>query len=151
MKQAADHSADHRRRERLHHFRAGSRAPHDRQQTGDDRGDGHHFRTQAQARAFLDGGNEICVAEAGTNSSASSFKRFLQIDDHDDAGLDGGAEERDVADPDGDAEIVAEQVLQKDAAGQREGHGEDDVRGFLRVAIDDVKQEENDEQARPAR
>jgi hypothetical protein len=64
-------------------------------------------------------------------SAHFAFHGFLQVDDHDDAGLDGGAEERDVTDPDGDAEIAAEQPLQKHAAGQGEGDGEDDVRGFL--------------------
>ena len=86
------------------------------------------------------------TAEGRAALAPFSFQRFLEIDDHHHAGLDRRAEERDVADPDGDAEIVAEQVLQKDAAAQRERHGEDDVRGFLRVAIDDVEQQEDDEE-----
>ena len=114
------------------------------QQARDDRGDGHDLRTQAQPRAFFDGCDEIGVPKAAPRSRRFALDRFLQVHDHDDAGLNRGAKERDVADPDGDAEVVAEEVLQKDAAAEREGHGEDDVRGFLRVAIDDVEQQEND-------
>ena len=76
------------------------------------------------------------------------FHRFVQIHDHHDAGLNRRAEQRDVADPDGHAEVVAEQPLQEDAAGQRERHGEDDVRRLLRAVINDVKQQEDDEQRR---
>ena len=50
--------------------------------------------------------------------------RLLQVGDHDDAGLDGGAEERDVADPDRDAEVEAHPGLEQDPAGQGEGHRE---------------------------
>ena len=143
MEQAAQHSADDGGGEGLHHFRAGARAPHDRQEAGDDGGDGHHFRAQAQARAFLDGDDEIGARERSAEGLALLLQRLFEIHDHDHAGLDRGAEERDVADGDGGAEIVAESVLQEDAAGEREGHGEDDVRGFLHAAIDDVEQQEN--------
>ena len=117
------------------------------QQAGDDRGDGHHLRPQAQARAVLDRASQILQRKRLRPSFRRCFfQRFLEIDDHDHAGLDRGAEERDVADPDRDAEVVAEQVLQKDAAAQREGHGEDDVRRFLDGCDRRVEQQEDDEQ-----
>ena len=57
---------------------------------------------------------------------------LFEVDDHHDAGLHRRAEERDEADPDRDREVVAEQPQQVDAAGQRERHGEQHVRGFER-------------------
>jgi len=56
-------------------------------------------------------------------SACAFLERFLEVDHHHDAGLDGRAEQRNVADPHRDAEIVAQQELQVDAAGQRERHG----------------------------
>src|SRR5207245_9980300 len=43
---------------------------------------------------------------------------FMQIYNQDDAGFNGNAEESDVADPDRHAEVVAEQLLQNQAARQ---------------------------------
>ena len=74
------------------------------------------FGPQPQARAVLDACKQIVASEGRAALGLRLLHGFLEIDDHDDAGLDGGAEERDVADPHGDAEIVAEQLLQKDAA-----------------------------------
>ena len=90
-----------------------------------------------------------------SEKDATLLLRFLQhlfeVDHHHDAGLNRRAEERDVADPHRDAEIVAEQILQEDPAGQRERHREDDVRGFLGGAIDDIEQQEDDAAERRAR
>ena len=41
---------------------------------------------------------------------------FMQIYNHDDAGFNGNAEESDVADPYRYAEVIAEQLLQNEAA-----------------------------------
>ena len=95
------------------------------------------FGRKSQTRALLHGRDEIGVAEVRTDLPASAFYRFLEINDHDDAGLNRRAEKSDVADPHSDAEIEPHQVLQKDAATQSERHGENDVGSFLRVAIDE--------------
>ncbi len=63
---------------------------------------------------------------------ALSLDGLLQVDDHHDAGLHRGAEQRDEADPHRDGEVVAEQPEEVDAAGERERHGEQHVRGFER-------------------
>ncbi len=42
----------------------------------------------------------------------------MQVDDHDHACLDRGAEQRDVANSYGHAEVVAQQLLQDEAAGE---------------------------------
>ena len=62
----------------------------------------------------------------------AGFHGFLQIDDHHDTGLHGGAEERDVTDPDRAVEIVAEELLQQHAAAEGKGNGKHDVRGLPR-------------------
>ena len=72
-------------------------------------------------------------------------QRLLQVDDHHDARLHGGAEERDEADPDGDGEVVAEQPEQVNAAGQRERHGQQDMCGFERRVVREIEQEEDDD------
>ena len=38
------------------------------------------------------------------------FQGFVQIDDHHDAGFDGDSEQSDIADPDRNAEVVAESI-----------------------------------------
>ena len=121
-------------------------APEDGEQTGDDGGDGHDFWSQAQAGAFFDCHDQVGAVECVAAFGHFAFHGFIQVHDHDDTGLDGGAEEGDVADPDRDAEIAAEQPLKEDTAGQGKGDGEDDVRGFLEIVVHDVEQEENDEQ-----
>ena len=73
------------------------------------------------------------------------FHGFIEIDDHDDRGLNRRAEERDVANPDGDAERNAKRELQKHAAAQRERHGQQHVRSIAGPPIDAVQQWENDE------
>ena len=77
--------------------------------------------------------------------------RLLQIDDHHDAGLHGGPEERDEADPHRHREVVAEQPQQVDAAGQRERHGQQHVGGLDGRAVGEVQQDEDDRAARSAR
>src|SRR5437899_9443999 len=57
--EAAKHPADDRGGERLHDFGTCAGAPHDRKKAGDDGGDGHDFRAQAEACAIFDGLNEI--------------------------------------------------------------------------------------------
>ena len=83
---------------------------------------------------------------APPSASPLPLDRLLEVDHHHDAGLHGGAEQRDEADPDRDGEVVAEQPEQVDAAGQRERDGQQHVRRFERRVIGEVQQDEDDQQ-----
>ena len=54
------------------------------------------------------------------------LQRLVEIDEHHDAGFGGDAGERDEADGDGDAHIVAEPPHEPGAADEREGHRQHD-------------------------
>ena len=54
----------------------------------------------------------------------SLVESLVEVDDHDDTRLDRDAVERDVADPDRDGEVVAEQPLKNDPPGHRVDDGE---------------------------
>ena len=108
------------------------------------------FGPQPQQRAFHDGVAQRRARQRAAELAPLPLDGFLEIDDHDDAGLHGGAEERDEADPHRDREVVAEQPQQVHAAGQRERHGEQHVRGLERRVIREVQQHEDDERARSA-
>ena len=73
-------------------------------------------------------------------------ERFVKVDDHDDTGLHGDAVERDVADPDGHREVVAEQPLQDDAAGHRVHDRQHDDHRLGDGVERHVQQHEDDEQ-----
>src|SRR6266487_2086572 len=148
VNQTADHAADDGRSQRFHYLRAGARAPHDGQQTRDDGRDRHDLGTEPQPRAVFDRLDQVVAVEVRAALGLLFPEHLIQINDHDDAGLDGGAEERDVADPNGDTEVVAEQVLQEHAAGQGERDREDHVRRFLGGVIDHIEQKENDKHGR---
>ena len=57
--------------------------------------------------------------------------------------MDGGAEERDVTNPNRGAEVVAKDRLENHAAGEREGHGEQHVRRFADASECHHEQEKN--------
>ena len=109
MQQRRHHAAEHRRRERFHHLRADARAPHDRQQTCDDGGHRHHFGAQSQQCSVNDGLAERSARQRPTHCLALPRDRLFQVNDHDDARLHRGAEQRDEPDPYRDREVVAEQ------------------------------------------
>jgi len=71
--------------------------------------------------------------------------RLLEVDHHDHAGLDGGAEERDVADPHRHAEVEAHGPLEQHASGECEGDGENDVRCLGGRVEGQVERQKNDE------
>ena len=81
-------------------------APHDGEQARDDGGHGHHFRSQAQAGSVFHGLDEIFVSEGRAFFREAGSYGFLQINHHHHAGLHGGAEQRDVAYPDGTIEVI---------------------------------------------
>ena len=97
---------------------------------GDDGRDRHHLRAQPQQRAFHDRVAQRRTRERAAELALLPRDGLFEVDDHHDAGLHRRAEQRDEADPDRDREVVAEQPEQVDAAGQRERHGEQHVRGF---------------------
>ena len=86
---------------------------------GKDRAYGHELWPQTLDRAF----NRRCL-HIGIRQRLSAlqlvFERFMEIDDHDDAGFDRDAKQRDIADGHSDAEVVVKQPLQ--AAALRSSH-----------------------------
>ena len=144
VNQRRDHAAQHRRGQWLHHLGPHARAPHDRQQAGDDGGDGHHFGAQPQQRAFHHGVPQRHAGQRAAERLPLALDRLLQVDDHHDTGLHGGPEQRNEADPDRHREVVAEEPQQVDPSGQRERDGEQHVRRFDRRPVHEVEQDEDD-------
>ena len=108
------------------------------------------FGSQPQQRAFDDRVAQRRTRERAAQLAPLALDGLFEIDDHHDAGLHRRAEQRDEADPDRDREVVAEQPQQVDAAGQRERHGEQHVRGLDRRVVREVQQDEDDHAARSA-
>ena len=79
------------------------------QQTGNDRADRHDLGPEAEQGAFDHRVLESRMREMSAELDALPLNGLFEIDDHDDASLDGRAEQRDEADPDGDGEVVAKQ------------------------------------------
>src|SRR5713226_8776866 len=70
----------------------------------------------------------------------------MEVHDHNYTGLDSDAEQRDVANPDSNTEVVSEQLLKDEAAGQSIERGENEDSGLGDRVKDHVKQQEDDEE-----
>ena len=114
-------------------------------------------RLARTTQTVINFGRSRCTAPSITAASMSSCfsgapdlsrwsKRFVQIDDHDDAGFNRDAEQRDIADPHRDAEVVAEQPLENQTAGQRIDRGENQDGGLSDRMKDHVEQQEDHEE-----
>ena len=121
--EGADHAADDGSSDGFHHFGAGAGAPHNGEKAGDDGANGHDFGPEPQHGAIEDGGLEVGSIESGSSLGAFFGESFFEVNDHDDTRLDGGAEEGDVANPYGDTEIIAEEILKQNATCESEGNG----------------------------
>src|ERR1700722_1909105 len=75
-----------------------------------------------------------------------SFHGLLQVDHHHHAGLHGGAEEGDETHPNGNGEVVSQQLQEEYSAAQRKGYGEDYMRGFSEGVVGFVEQQEDDQE-----
>ena len=74
------------------------------------------------------------------------FERFMEIDHHDDAGLDRNSEERDIADGHRNAEVVVKQPLQQQPSTHRiDSRKDEDERLGDRVE-DHIQQQKNHEE-----
>src|SRR5438270_13707079 len=116
----SDHPAHDRCRDRTHDLGAGPRGPEDRNERERRRGDGHQLRPQPQDRPFARRLEDVLAGQLPL--SEPLVEGLVEIDHHDDARLDRDAIKGDVADPDGDREVVAQQPLEDHAA----RHGIDD-------------------------
>ena len=128
-----NHAAHHRRRDAAHHFRTCPCPPHDRQQAGHDRHDGHHLWPHPFDGAFHDRRVEVvdvCRAPSFTALGLDRFPGVVEVDQHDHAGFGRHPCQRDEADDDGDRQVVVEQPHQPDASDQGEGHREHDDQRF---------------------
>src|SRR4029077_9089697 len=74
------------------------------------------------------------------------FQRFFEIDNHHHTRLNGGAEEGNVANPDGNAEVVAEQILEEHPAGESKRYCQYDMRCLHNRSEDNAQQHEDDKQ-----
>src|ERR1700733_14362811 len=72
-----------------------------------------------------------------------TIQSFVKIDHHDDSGLDGDSEERDVTDPDCHAEVEAHHVLKQQSAGHRIHGRKDQYDRFSRRLEKHVEQEKD--------
>ena len=75
--------------------------------------------------------------------SPQRTESFAQIHDHDDAGLDGDAVQRDVANPHGNREVVAEEPLQQHAACHRVNDRDHHHHSFRNRPKHQIQQHEN--------
>ena len=104
------------------------------------------FRAQPEQRAL-----DHRLAQGGARQrTAHRFAlprdRLLEVNHHDDAGLDRRAEQRDEPDPHGDRKVVAKQPEEIHAAGERKGNGEEDVCRFGDRVIGEVEEHEDHEE-----
>src|SRR5713101_4256571 len=70
----------------------------------------------------------------------------MEVHDHNYTCFDSDAEERDVAHPDGNTEVVSEQLLKDEAAGQSIERGKNEDSGLGDGVKDHIKQQEDDEE-----
>src|SRR2546425_7291182 len=70
----------------------------------------------------------------------------MEVHDHNHACLDSDAEQRDVAHPDGNTEVVSEQLLKDEAAGQSIERGKNEDSGLGERVKHHVQQKEDDEE-----
>src|SRR5216684_7939795 len=70
----------------------------------------------------------------------------MEVHDHNYTGLDSDAEERDVAHPDGNTEVVSEQLLKDEAAGQSIERGKNEDSGLGDGVKHHIEQQEDDEE-----
>src|SRR6266545_973963 len=124
----SDHSPHDRCRDRAHDFGARARRPEDGDQRQGGRGDRHQFRPQAQNRSFARRLEDDLASRLSPGEPL--VECLVQVDHHDDAGLDGDAVKRDVADPDGHGEVVAEKPLENDSSRHRVDHRKHHDRGL---------------------
>src|SRR5579872_856528 len=113
-----NHAAHERRGYRFHDVGADTALPQNGNQARQDDADRHEFGSQAMHGSFDNGFLDVLVTKF-LSTCEPPVQRFVKIDNHDHAGLDGNAEQRDVADPHCDAEVVAKQFLENQAARER--------------------------------
>ncbi len=144
-----DDTADHRRGDALHHVGAGLGlgGPHDRQQAEEDRADSHDLGADPLDRAVHDG-----VVQVGQGVQAPGglelVPGMVQVEKHDDPRLGVQAGQGYQPHPDGDAQVVVEQVQEPEGPDEGERHRKQydrRPRRRLRVHIDQDKYDEQRE------
>src|SRR5487761_2076541 len=107
-----------------------------------ERGDehGHHDGTEAKDSSF----------DGGILDGIAAGAHLVDALQHDDAGLDGDAEEGKEADTGGDTEVVAGEVQRDEAANWRDGRVEQDEEGPLERIEHAVKDDEDQQDSERA-
>src|ERR1700731_1662317 len=137
-----NHAPDNRRGDGFHHVRPHTGLPQDRHKARQNGRDGHQFGTQALDGAF-DGGLLNIDALQDRPGGKLPVKRFVQIDDHNDASLDRDSKQRDVTNPDRNTEIVAKVPLEKKASRHRIERRKDQNECFGHGSEHHVQQQKN--------
>src|SRR6266404_3870841 len=140
-----DHAADDGGGDRFHHVGADAGLPQDGDKARENDTYGHQLRPQTLHRTFNRRFFNVLVFQRLSGCEAA-VECFMQIHDHDNARFDGDAEQRDVADPDRHAEVVAEQLLQDEAPRERVERREDEHGGFPDGMEHHVEEHKDDEE-----
>ena len=123
MNRRSDHAPDHRGGNWLHDVGADSTFPEYWYEACQNRCDRHELRTQSLYRAFDRRRFNIFMFD-GYSRGDAFVERLMEIHHHDHPSLHGNSKEGDVAHPDGDAEVVAQQILENQASGHSIKSGE---------------------------
>ncbi len=145
MNGGGDHAAHYRGGDRLHHVRADAGFPEDRHQTREHGRYRHQLGAQALHGTVDHRRLQVRLGDRSASPEAL-IQRLMQIDDHHDTGLNGNAEERDVADPNGHAEVIAKPPLQQQTAGKRIDRRKDQHQRLSHGMKDEIEQHEDDEE-----
>ena len=149
---AAQHGRGHRPDDLGRH----AAGPEHRRQADDDGPLGQQLGPEAVDGAVQHGLPQ--VVQADPLQAAGPGDGLAEVDQHDDPGRGRHAEAGDVADPDRDRELQAQQPLEEEAAGDRAGHRQHHQRGVGQVVIGPVEDHEDqddddrhDQRERPPR
>jgi hypothetical protein len=129
----------------FHHVRPHTCLPQDRHKARQNSRHGHQFGAQALDGAFDGGLLDVGALQDGSGGKPP-VERFVQIDDHHDTRLDRDPKQRDVANPDRNAEIVAKVPLEKKAARHRVERRKDQNQRFSHGSEHHIKQHKDCEE-----
>src|SRR5882762_9466241 len=145
MNGGGDHAADERRGNRFHNIGTDAALPQNRNKTRQYNAYGHEFRPEALYCAFDDGFLYVFMLQ-WLSVCEPPIECFVEVHDHNDAGLDRNAEQRDIANPHRHTEVVAQQLLQDEAAGECIERRENEHCRFRERVKHHVKQHKNNEE-----
>jgi hypothetical protein len=106
MNGGRDHAADDWGSDGFHHIGADAAFPQDGDEARKNHAHGHELRPEALHRTFNGGFFDVFVFDRFSGCEPA-VECLMQLDNHDHTGLNRNSKQRDVADPDCHAEVVA--------------------------------------------